>query len=213
VARLALLELVTLGWLALTASSDDLQADGATIWLPAHLGWFAAGMSLAVVSVQLDHRDNATSSRWQVVADASRSLATCWTIAAGLFLVAVTPLAGPRTLQLATGWEAVAKHLLYGGAAVLLLAPLMLHREADGVGHRLLASRPARWLGEVSYGMFLYHLVVLSLVLRWTDHPMFDGKGFLPAFAVTLTLTVLVSAVSYVVVERPALRQKRRVPA
>jgi peptidoglycan/LPS O-acetylase OafA/YrhL len=61
--------------------------------------------------------------------------------------------------------------------------------------------------------MFLYHLVVLSLVLRWTNHPTFDGEGFLPVFGLTLVCTIVVSALSYLLVERPVLRQKSRVPA
>jgi peptidoglycan/LPS O-acetylase OafA/YrhL len=209
--RLAALEALTIAWLVLVASSDDLRADAATVWLPAHLGWFAAGMALAVVSVQLDVAPATTSRLARVAADAAASVGTCWLVAAGLFVVAVTPLAGPRTLEAATPWEAVAKHVLYGAAAVFLLLPLVLHRDADDVGHRLLAGRPIRWLGEISYGMFLYHLVVLSLVLRWTDHPTFDGHGFLPVFVLTLILTVVVSALSYRLVERPALRQKYRV--
>lgn len=211
--RLALLEAATAGWLVLVAHSSDLQADAATVWLPAHLGWFAIGMSLAVVSVQLEHREGATLPMWQSIADASRSLATCWIVAGCLFAIAVTPLAGPRSIAVATAWEAVAKHVLYGAAATFVLLPLVLHRSADGIGRRLLASRPARWLGEISYGMFLYHLVVLSLVLRWTGHPTFNGKGFLPVFGLTLLLTVVVSALSYLLIERRVLRQKARVPA
>jgi peptidoglycan/LPS O-acetylase OafA/YrhL len=211
--RLALLEAATIGWLVLAASSSDLQADAATMWLPAHLGWFAAGMALAVASVQLEVLADATGTLWQLIFDASRSLATCWVVAVCLLSIAVTPLAGPRSIAVPTVWESVAKHVLYGAAAMFILLPLVHHRHGEGVGRQMLASRPARWLGEISYGMFLYHLVVLSFVFRWTGHQAFDGKGFLPVFGLTLALTIVVSALSYSLVERRFLRQKRRVPA
>jgi peptidoglycan/LPS O-acetylase OafA/YrhL len=107
----------------------------------------------------------------------------------------------------------VSKHVLYGVAATLLLLPLVLHQQGGDPARRVLASRPARWLGEISYGMFLYHLVILSLVFDWTDRPAFTGSGFLPAFTLTLFLTVVVAALSYVLVERPILKRKSRVRA
>ena len=61
-----------------------------------------------------------------------------------------------------------------------------MHRHGRDPVRRVLASRPARWLGEISYGMFLYHLVVLTLVLDWLDRPAFTGEGFLPVFGATL---------------------------
>lgn len=209
--RLGLLEAVTVGWLVLLSHSSDLQADAAGIWLPAHLGWFALGMALAVASVALDVDGDDAARGFRALAEASTSVATCWAVALGVFLVAVTPLAGPRTLIPASAWESVAKHLLYGAAAALVLLPLVMHRTARDPARRVLGSRPARWLGEISYGMFLYHLVVLTWVFEWTDRPAFTGSGFLPVFAATLGVTVVVSALSYVLVERRILRWKGRV--
>jgi len=206
--RLGLLLLATVLWLVLVAQSGDLQADGATVWLPAHIGWFAAGMALAVASVQLDTAGPAAGRGWRLLAEAGSSVGTCWTIALGLFLVAVTPIAGPRSFVPPTAWQSVSKHLLYGATAALVLLPLVLHRDAGDPARRVLASRPLRWLGEISYGMFLYHLVVLTLVFRWTDRTPFAGGGFLPVFTLTLAVTIAVSAASYVLLERPALRRK-----
>ncbi len=211
--RLGLLAAGTVAWLVLVAHSPDLRADAAGLWLPAHLGWFAAGMALAVASVQLDVAGDRAGRGWRLLAEASTSVGACWAVALGVFLVAVTPVAGPRTLLPPTAWESVSKHLLYGVAATLVLLPLVLHRTGQDPVRRLLASRPARWLGEISYGMFLYHLVVLTLVLDGLDRPAFTGGGFLPVFAVTLAGTVAVSAASYLLVERPFLRRKSRVAA
>ncbi len=209
-AGLAGFELVTLGWLTLVTDQPELQVRAASTWLPAHLGWFAAGMALAVVQVD-STRDGASRRKFAWVRDAGQSLPASWLIALGLFVLATGPLAGPRTLDAPTGWEAVAKHLLYGGAALFFLLPLVMAPHAGGPVRHVLALPPLRWLGEVSYGVFLYHLVVLHLVFRWTDRPLFSGSGFLPVFAMTFAGAVVVATASYVLVERRALRAKNRV--
>jgi peptidoglycan/LPS O-acetylase OafA/YrhL len=70
----------------------------------------------------------------------------------------------------------------------LAVAPLALG--GHGAYERLLGSRPMVWLGEISYEVFLLHVMVMEIamtsVLRW---PVFTGS---PAvlFAVTMALTV-----------------------
>jgi peptidoglycan/LPS O-acetylase OafA/YrhL len=207
---LAGFELVTLGWLTLVTHQPELQVRAASTWLPGHLGWFAAGMALAVVQVD-STRDGAREHRpFAWVRDAGDNLPANWLIAVGLFVLATGPLAGPRTLDAPTGWEAVAKHLLYGGAALFFLLPLVMAPLAGGPIRLVLALPPLRWLGEVSYGVFLYHLVVLHLVFRWTDRPLFSGTGFLPVFALTFAGAVIAATASYLLLERRALRAKSR---
>jgi len=210
-AGLAGLELITLGWLTLVTQAPELQVRAANTWLPGHLGWFAAGMALAVVQVDTT-RGGASHKRplaW--VRDVGESLPANWLIAVGLFVLATGPLAGPRTVGFPTGWESVAKHLLYGGAALFFLLPLVMAPHAAGPLRRTLTLPPLRWLGEISYGVFLYHLVVLHLVFRWTDRPLFAGTGFLPVFGLTFVGAVVVAGASYLLVERRALRAKNLV--
>jgi peptidoglycan/LPS O-acetylase OafA/YrhL len=75
-----------------------------------------------------------------------------------------------------------------------------------GLVRRLLASRWLLWIGLVSYSLFLYHLFVLTELHRI----QFAGSQFL-LIPVGLALSVAVAAVSYYVVERPAIRLKRLV--
>jgi peptidoglycan/LPS O-acetylase OafA/YrhL len=53
-----------------------------------------------------------------------------------------------------------------------------------------MGSRPLVWLGEISYEIFLLHVVVMdlvmALVLRW---PVYTGSAVV-LFAVTLAATV-----------------------
>jgi peptidoglycan/LPS O-acetylase OafA/YrhL len=72
-----------------------------------------------------------------------------------------------------------------------MVAPLALGNR--GWYARALGSRPMVWLGEISYEVFLVHLVVMEIamveVLGW---PVYTGSA--PAlFVVTLVMTIPVA--------------------
>jgi len=71
---------------------------------------------------------------------------------------------------------------------------------------RALSGRVGVGLGLISYGVFAYHVVVLELVSRWLGLGTFGG-GFWPRWLLTTALVLAVSAVSYVVLERPVMRR------
>ena len=85
-------------------------------------------------------------------------------------------------------WEPLTKNLLYAMIATLVVSPVALG--GPGRFERLLRRQPVVWLGEISYEIFLLHVLVmgllLGLVLRW---PLFTGS--LPGlYAVTLLVTI-----------------------
>lgn len=189
---------VGLAWQA--AVAHDVLPPHAGYWLPGHADWFGLGMGLAALS--------AARPPW--LREVAAQGATCWLGAAALFAVAGTPLAGPYGLALLTPSEALARTVLYGAVAVLLLLPATAAEPSGAVG-ALLVSRPVAWLGKVSYGVFLLHLVVLALV--------FDGIGELPftghfweLLGWTVPLSLLVAWASLRAVEEPALRLRSRGP-
>ncbi len=67
------------------------------------------------------------------------------------------------------------KTVFYAAIATLVVAPLALGNR--GWYARALATRPMVWLGEISYEIFLVHLVVMEIamveVLRW---PVYTGS-------------------------------------
>lgn len=179
-------------------------------WLPAYLDWFALGMILACLPAA------ASVGAWSRLRKLAEDLATapgsCWIIAGILFALSMTPVAGPYTLEAATTSQWLAKHLLYGATAFFMLLPLVSSAPAAGRRHPLrvaLTDKRVRWLGEVSYGVFLFHLVLMFTLVDALNLELFRG-GFSTLFPLTVLAAVLVAAISYRVLERPAQNYVRR---
>ncbi|MGN6332698.1 MAG: acyltransferase family protein [Motilibacteraceae bacterium] len=187
----------------------ELPARDAAFWLPAYLDWFTLGMFLALVRA---YRELAPHTRrWALLEDLAAAPGACWAAAAALYVVATTQVAGPRSLLPPTGFEATVKHWLYAAVAFLVLLPGVLGDPADGRIRRLLGSRPLRFVGDVSYGIFLWNMPVLFLVFRLLHLTVFDAP-FWRTLAVVYVLTLVVATASHYLVERPFLRLKDRLP-
>jgi len=68
----------------------------------------------------------------------------------------------------------------------------------------LFECAPMAWIGRVSYGVYLWHIVVFSMLGKVVRLP---GEWF---WAAAVGLTLALSALSFYGLERPALRLKRR---
>ncbi|WP_249644461.1 acyltransferase family protein [Nocardia sputi] len=188
---------VSLGWNFVPVPTPDaIHADN---WLPGYLPWFAAGMLLAELA---EH--SVRLSRWWKIG-ANQPL--MWTVATAAFLLAATDVAGPAGLTRAEPWQYVVKMGLGAVIGFALLAPLVL-RDPAARGHRWLESPVAAALGRWSYGIFIWHLAVLSIVF-----PVFGILPFQGDFGYVLVLTVAitlpVAAASYALVEEPVRRWVR----
>ena len=182
-------------------------------WLPSFLDWFVAGMALALAQVHLAHRDVPIGSPLRRLEDLARSPGTCWAAAAAVFAVATSAIAGPSTIRAVvdapTSSSVLLKNVLYLAVALLVVLPLVLGPQDEGLARRVLASAPLQWLGEISYGIFLWHLAVLEGLLRLLDQPLFTGS-WVTTFALTWCLTIPVAWASYRLVERPLMSWRRR---
>ena len=171
---LAGLALISPAWMVVVHETDVLP-DGAPLWLPGYLAWFIGGMMLTVLAAM------GVRSYWFIAVP----------LAAVCYFIAATPIAGEPTTSPTGLAQAVVKIAFYAVIATLVVAPLALGDR--GCYTRLLASRPRVWLGEISYEIFLVHLIVMEFamveILHWQVY-----TGSMPAlFIVTLALTIPVA--------------------
>lgn len=170
-AGLAFLAALTPAWLILVHTTDFLP-DGARLWLPSYLAWFVGGMLLAVL---------------QPMGVRAYAMA-CVPVAVASYFIISTPLGGEPTTSPAELREAIAKAGFYAVIATLAVAPLALNDR--GWYAWLLASRPMVFLGEISYEIFLIHLLTMELVMvEIIGYPIYTGS--MPVlFVVTFVVTV-----------------------
>jgi peptidoglycan/LPS O-acetylase OafA/YrhL len=175
--------------------------------LPRYFAWFAIGMALSVVSVRARTGSPGAARFGRTVA---RSWGTCWAIAAVLFGMAASPLTGPSDLvTVDTIWTSEFRIVLYGLVAAFAVAPVALAPADAPVMRAVLGNRVMRFLGRISYGVFLWQVAVSVGWYDLTGHEPFTGH-FLVEFPIIAVLTVVVATASFYLLERPVLRLASR---
>lgn len=170
-AALAALALITPAWLILVHITTSVP-NGARVWLPTYLAWFLAGMALAVLQ--------AMGVRCYAFAAIPLAVIS--------YLIVSTPIAGAPTTSPQGLTEALVKSGFYAAIAALMVAPLALGD--SGWYARVLATRPMVWLGEISYEIFLIHLVMMEIAMvEVVRYPVYTGS-MLNLFVATLAITI-----------------------
>ncbi|WP_421844828.1 acyltransferase family protein [Mycobacterium sp.] len=173
---LAGMTVITPAWFVLVHAVDSIP-DGARLWLPAYLSWFIGGMMLTVLQ--------AVGARCYAFAALTLALVS--------YFIVATPIAGAPTTSPAAVVEALVKSSFYAVIATLAVAPLALGDQ--GWYAQLLATRPMVWLGEISYEIFLIHLVTMEFAMVYVvrDH-VYTGsmaKLFVSTMVITIPLAWL----------------------
>lgn len=75
---------------------------------------------------------------------------------------------------------------------------------------RILESRPVQWLGQISYGVFVYHLLIYWAVGEMA--PDLAGRAPIVHGLVLLALTMIAAGLSWLLIERPIAGLQRHVP-
>lgn len=171
-------------------------------WLPGFLPWFMIGLAFAAVSASLT-----ASPREHLLDRLARDLTGCWIVAVAVFAIACTPIAGPRLLLTPGAWEAGFKVVLYAVAGAFLVLPLVFGPEREGRVRERLSGAIPMWLGDISYGVFAIHMLVLNLVFHLLDLQVFTGR-FLTVATLTLAITFVLASISFYLMERPIMRAK-----
>ena len=174
-------------------------------WLPAYLDLFAFGMLLAV------------ASSWYALRDREPAWAAhplfpwlSWGGAALTFW-AVSHLGIDRSpLYVVTPAVNLERQALYGVFSFLLLLPAVFGPQQQGLIRRLLSSWPMMAVGTVSYGVYLWHMNLAQLEMKWFHLKVQATPFWLVALPV-LAMALAAAAGSYFVLEKPILRLKDRI--
>ncbi|GAC1312639.1 MAG: acyltransferase [Acidimicrobiales bacterium] len=180
----------------------DLRApfDCRLDWLPATMDLFALGMALAVASSSGAGRTWRASPRW------------CWTAAAVAYVAVSVGVFRTSDLGRAfTPLQVMGRQVLYGVVGLLVVAPGVFGPQEVGLARRWLRTRPMVSAGLVSYGIYLVHNAVIDEYLIHAHRRVLHAP-VAPLLAVTVIGTAVAATVVHWVVERPALRFKRRYP-
>ena len=141
----------------------------------------------------------------------SRADALLWGCLAGLLVFRVTPpaaLEGWGALGLALGAFLSTRdglHLQVGSLVITLSTAVLLMglvSPTRGPVRRVLEFPPLIWLGRISYGLYLWHILVLHVLLKLSITRY--------AAVIGLAASLAVAVLSYAVVEAPSLRLSRR---
>jgi len=194
--------------LATAALAMALRAAGHELgWSPAFdntlIGrwpWFAVGMVLAVASAA---RSSGTWARLPALLRSAERLPWLWWAVATVVLgISALTSVLPQNVFAMTGRQLQIELVLYGLFAGLLAAPLVFGDAARrGSPSALLASGPFRWVGKISYGIFLWHYPLIG----WVVKQMPDASGYVVG-VVSGALTLACASISWYLVERPVMR-------
>jgi peptidoglycan/LPS O-acetylase OafA/YrhL len=100
--------------------------------------------------------------------------------------LALAPLTGPETLL--------------HDALFMFGIPAVVYAMSRGAA-TLLDNAPMRWLGTISYSMYLWHFAIHWELASWLQQPPF------PILLIsTLALTVVCASITYLLIERPCIR-------
>jgi peptidoglycan/LPS O-acetylase OafA/YrhL len=199
---LSLISPVFNGWVILTHQNFQMY-----LWLPRSLWWFTAGMAIAVLSEWARLEPGRVRTFCQTLA---ASPGTAWLIAVGAYAVACTDAGGPvipSSLRIPI-WENEARLTLYLVVAACLVAPAAFQPANQTFVSWLFGNGTMRFLGRISYGIFLWQFVVIYAYYDLVDRRPLTFDYF-PVLIVTALGTIALATVSYYLVERPLMRLRK----
>jgi peptidoglycan/LPS O-acetylase OafA/YrhL len=185
-------------------------------WIFSLADIFALGMALAVISVWSEHspliRELATRL--------ARPAWAWWLAAVAMFVFVSTQLDLATGLDIVSFQRETARQFLYGMIGLCFVLPCALGDGMRDPIRRLLTARVMIYLGGISYGIYLWHQAFIHWIPEWFDWApsaivdpnspagLFNGN-FWPLAIGSFILAVIVSSLSYYLVEQPILRRFR----
>jgi len=183
--------------------------------LPRLTTWFAAGMAIAVITVWARAERGHDGPVRQFCRTVGYSSGACWLIAGLVFAIACTPLTGDESLGIPGVWSTEIRTALYTIVGAVVVASAAFQPPQETRVNKLFGNRAMRFLGKISYGIFLWQFLVtyaffnithLKDVFHRGTYSTIEVIGILIAVAL---LTIAVSIAGYYYIERPAQRLYR----
>jgi peptidoglycan/LPS O-acetylase OafA/YrhL len=153
--------------------------------------WFAGGMVIAVLTV--------TRPRISV-----RAATASWAAAVALF-VGVSWIPNEGAL---TWYQLLGTHVGYGIVSVLFFLPAVAIE--NGIAARVLTLSALRWLGLISYSIYLYHATLIPPLVERHAGSVIPGNAWISTTVCALIVIIPTAAVSYYLIEAPAMKYRFR---
>jgi peptidoglycan/LPS O-acetylase OafA/YrhL len=168
-----------------------------TTGLPGFLDWFAIGMVLAVIAAQWE----AGCSPGRAIAAPARRPAACVLLAFAAFAAGFPAQHGDLFLP----WYGLLTHVALGvGSGLLVLAAIGPGRSRRATtATRRLGTSTLGWLGTISYGIYLWHPVLVQVISHHRARTR-AGAGLL--WLAVLGGAIVLGAASWYLIERPSQR-------
>ncbi len=170
-------------------------------WLPGTIDVFAVGLALAAIDGYI--RTGGELPR--VVAGVVRHPDVCVAVAIGWFLLVPLTTNASTGIGFSTGWDAFGRNLFQMLCAATLLLPVVFGDQRVGWYRRLVRLPFMAYVGLVSYGIYLWHDYWIVKAVEWSGGRIAFYANFWLVGIAAFVLSLACGAVSYHVIERPAL--------
>jgi peptidoglycan/LPS O-acetylase OafA/YrhL len=97
-----------------------------------------------------------------------------------------------------------------GLAAGMALGGVILLENFAGRTWRWMRATPVRWVGKHTYGIYLWHLVLMAELSRLFTGATHPTRTYFMLLPLVIATSCVVGAISYKLVERPAMQLRHR---
>nr|BFE86852.1 hypothetical protein GCM10020093_094530 [Planobispora longispora] len=174
-------------------------------WLPRFFPWFAVGMAICVLTVWARAETPAALRIRAWCADMAYHTGTCFTLAVLAFGLAATTLGGPKVpvSPVPELGHTAFRLAAYAVMTFLIVAPVAMQPATRTWVNVALGNPVMRWLANLSYGLFAWQILLIWVFYDVTGRPKLD-MAFLPVFGAVLAASLVLSWITYHLVEQPA---------
>lgn len=208
-----ILFLFALGWTIYLHQPSMGQFPVQYWWPMGMAGNIGLGMALGVLSARAQVVPDRLPSLFRLAARRPNML---WLGALVLFVInCFRPFGKPGYGDYDSMNAAIVFYVLFVLASGLIITPMIAPKSESRLIKAILGNPVSVYVGRISYGVYLWHFVVMNLYLHngsiFGNQPQMlnflRGKaGFWELEAAVLLLSIAVASVSYYLIERPILR-------